>query len=152
MRRPVPPRGRLAIVTDAGRDAVDADGARRRRAPSRTANTCGPDASAAASSWRKSASDGVKNLIAGERTEQAVNHCAGNAGSFRCDRGDYACVLFYFARKAAGALSARYSLRPLISEGGTSTAKLGRIAPRECGAASFRHCERSEAIQLSSRK
>jgi hypothetical protein len=29
------------------------------------------------------------------------------------------------------------------------TAKLGRIAPRECGGASQRHCERSEAIQLS---
>src|SRR5471030_952713 len=29
-------------------------------------------------------------------------------------------------------------------------AQLGRIAPRECGTASQRHCERSEAIQLTS--
>jgi hypothetical protein len=36
-------------------------------------------------------------------------------GDFRCDRGDYARVLFYFAREAAGALSARHSLRPLLS-------------------------------------
>src|SRR5258707_4532206 len=35
-------------------------------------------------------------------------------GDFRCDCGDYARVLFYFAREAAGALSARHSLRPLI--------------------------------------
>jgi hypothetical protein len=41
------------------------------------------------------------------------------SGESGCFRGDYACVLFYFARKAAGALGARHSLRPLISEGGT---------------------------------
>src|SRR5258706_11076768 len=35
-------------------------------------------------------------------------------GDFRCDRGDYARVLFSFAREAAGASSARHSLRPLI--------------------------------------
>jgi hypothetical protein len=34
----------------------------------RTAKACGSDASAAASSWRKAASDGVNNLIAGEIT------------------------------------------------------------------------------------
>jgi len=27
--------------------------------------------------------------------EAAVNHCAGNAGSFRCDRGDYARMLTF---------------------------------------------------------
>jgi hypothetical protein len=32
----------------------------------------------------------------------------------RCNRGDYACVLFYIAREAAGASGARHSLRPLI--------------------------------------
>jgi hypothetical protein len=35
-------------------------------------------------------------------------------GDFRCDRGDYARVLFSFAREAAGASRARHSLRPLI--------------------------------------
>src|SRR5258706_4751713 len=39
-------------------------------------------------------------------------------GDFRCDRGDYARVLFSFVREAAGASSARHSLRPLISQGG----------------------------------
>src|SRR5215212_5731044 len=32
----------------------------------------------------------------------------------RCDRGDYARMLFYFACEAAGASSARHSLRPLL--------------------------------------
>jgi hypothetical protein len=39
--------------------------------------------------------------------------------------------LFYFARKAAGASSARHSLRPLVSEAADFMAKPGRIAPRE---------------------
>jgi hypothetical protein len=48
--RPVPPEGRLAIVTDAGRDAVDAGGASDEGAFLRTAKSCGPDAPTLASS------------------------------------------------------------------------------------------------------
>jgi hypothetical protein len=48
-------------------------------------------------------------------------------GDFRCDRGDYARVLFYFAREAAGASGARHSLRPLFSGGGKFEAKLARM-------------------------
>src|ERR1700722_16674024 len=48
--------------------------------------------------------------------------------------------LFYFACEAAGASSARYSLRPL-SKGQDLLATLGRSAPRECGSAALRHCE-----------
>jgi hypothetical protein len=47
-----PPEGRLAIVTDAGRDAVDAGGASDEGADLRTAKSCGPDASTLASSLR----------------------------------------------------------------------------------------------------
>jgi len=49
----------------------------------------------------------------GEREVSRKNHCAGNAGSFRCDRRDML-VAFYFACEAAGASSARHSLRPLF--------------------------------------
>ena len=49
-RRPTPLEGRIAIVTDAGRDAVDASGATDERADLRTAKSCGPDASTLASS------------------------------------------------------------------------------------------------------
>jgi hypothetical protein len=47
-----PPEGRLAIVTDAGRDAMDAGGASDEGAGLRTAKSCGPDASTPASSLR----------------------------------------------------------------------------------------------------
>jgi hypothetical protein len=62
------------------------------------------------------------------------------SGESGCFRGDYACVLFYFARKAAGALGARHSLRPLISEGGTKEQNSGEITSRECETVP-RHCE-----------
>ena len=51
-RRPAPLEGRFAIVTDAGRDAVDADGAFDERRLRRTAKSCGPDAPTLASSLR----------------------------------------------------------------------------------------------------
>ena len=41
---PVPHEGRLAIVTDAGRDAVDAGSAEDESVGLRTAKSCGPDA------------------------------------------------------------------------------------------------------------
>jgi hypothetical protein len=43
---------------------------------------------------------------------------------------------FIFAREAAGATSARHSLRPLICEG-WMLAQLGRITPRDCDAVSM---------------
>jgi hypothetical protein len=49
-RCPVPLEGRIAIVTDAGRDAVDADGAADESIAPRTAKSCGPDAPTLASS------------------------------------------------------------------------------------------------------
>jgi hypothetical protein len=51
--RPVPLEGRLAIVTDAGRDAVDAGSASDEGADLRTAKSCGPDAPTLASSFAK---------------------------------------------------------------------------------------------------
>jgi hypothetical protein len=45
--------GRFAIVTDVGRDAVDAGGALTNVPALRTAKSCGSDAPMLASSWRK---------------------------------------------------------------------------------------------------
>jgi hypothetical protein len=42
----------LRNVINAGRDAVDADGAQDEGAHSRTAKSCGPDAPTLVSSWR----------------------------------------------------------------------------------------------------
>jgi hypothetical protein len=52
---PVPLEGRFAIVTNAGRDAVDAGGAFDERRCLRTAKSCGPDAPTLASSRRDEA-------------------------------------------------------------------------------------------------
>jgi hypothetical protein len=49
---PVPSEGRFAIVTDAGRDAVDADALEDERRVTRTAKTCGPDTPTLVSSLR----------------------------------------------------------------------------------------------------
>ena len=51
LRRPVPHKGRLEIVTDAGQDAVDAGSALTNALSLRTAKSCGPDAPTLASSW-----------------------------------------------------------------------------------------------------
>jgi hypothetical protein len=64
----------------------------------------------------------------GEREVSRKTIARGMPGDFRCDRGDYARVLFYFAREAAGALSARHSLRPLIFRGREIQVKLARKA------------------------
>jgi hypothetical protein len=50
-RRSVPMQGRIAIVTNAGRNAVDAGSALTNALISRTAKSRGPDASTPASSW-----------------------------------------------------------------------------------------------------
>jgi hypothetical protein len=57
-----PTEGRLAIVTDAGRDAVDALVLNDEQRVRRTAKSCGPDAPTLASSSRKAtfAGDGGK--------------------------------------------------------------------------------------------
>jgi hypothetical protein len=53
LRYPARHEGRFAIVTNVGRDAVDADGADDERRMRRTAKSCGPDAPTLASSLRK---------------------------------------------------------------------------------------------------
>src|SRR6202011_1534261 len=81
---PVPPpfEGRFAIVTDAGRDAVDAGGAKDEGAVLRTAKSCGPDTPTLVSSrWKQfRRRRWQKSPVAGESAIYAVNHCAGSAG------------------------------------------------------------------------
>jgi len=79
-----PLEGRIAIVTDAGLDAMDVSGATDESAHLRTEKSCGPDASTLASSSRKQvfAGDGdKKSPIAGESTKETVKTIAcGDAG------------------------------------------------------------------------
>jgi hypothetical protein len=61
-------RGRLAIVTDAERDAVDAASAQDDGAFLRTAKSCGPDTLTPVSSWRRQTADdgGKRARLTGE--------------------------------------------------------------------------------------
>jgi hypothetical protein len=58
-RRPDPSGGALRNVTNAGQDAVDADGALRRERLKRTEKSCGPDAPTLASSSGEASFSGV---------------------------------------------------------------------------------------------
>jgi hypothetical protein len=83
-RHPVPTEGRFANVTDAGRDAVDADSACDESVCRRTAKTRGPDTPTLVSSWRATADDGGKK--ADHRGERGISRKplrAGMSGDFR---------------------------------------------------------------------
>jgi hypothetical protein len=54
---------------------------------------------------------------------------------------------FYFAHGATGAAGTRSSLRPHLERRCRGITRA--LAPRECGDLARRHCERSEAIQMS---
>src|SRR5258705_13694213 len=111
----------------------------------RTAKSCGSDAPGLASSLREEAQATVttKPGHRGEREVSRKTIACGNAGCFRCDRGDYARVLFYFGREAAGALSARHSLRPLNFRRPDVLGKprAHRAARSRSRIRSYRHCE-----------
>jgi hypothetical protein len=97
-RRPVPLEGRLAIVTDAGRDAVDVE-VLLTRALKRTAKTCGPDASTLASSLRKATSAGDGGKRADLRGERAISRkpLRGDAGCFWRPRCEYSCATTHYS-------------------------------------------------------
>jgi hypothetical protein len=131
--RPVPPhlRGARAIVTDAGRDAVDADGAADESAKTRTAKSCGPDASTPASSLQGSASDGDKQARSpGRARSKPLKPLCREGRVIPVDLAVTTLVCFFiFAREAAGATGTRLSLRPHFL-GRMIHARLGRFAPR----------------------
>ncbi len=116
---PAPTRGTFGHSSrDVGRDAMDAL-ARRRCASMRTAKPCGPDAPTLASSSRRRFARATVAKKPGHRGEHEVSRktiAQGSAGVFRRTCGDSACVLFHFAREAAGAARTRHSLRPCVLE------------------------------------
>jgi hypothetical protein len=113
----------------------------------RTAKSCRSDAPMLASSLREEAQATVSNKPGrGEREVSRKTIARGMPGLLRCDRGDYARVLFSFAREAAGALGTRHSLRPLIRRARDS------CTTRAIHAARSRRCDviaRSNATKQS---
>src|ERR1700676_3002130 len=117
-------------------------GVRRRTALSRTAKSCGPDASTPASSlrWRcePDRADHTFNPQAtvtrkpDRRGEREISRKTIRVRGCRVISVDlyYSCACyFYLAHEAAGAPCARHSPRPLL--GGKFKASLGRNAPRD---------------------
>src|SRR5215208_5159499 len=92
----------------------------------------------------------AKEPFSGKSTEVSRKAIAqGRPECSRCPVCSCAVLLAQIARETAGAASTRSSLCPLFSRRANEDAKLGRITSRE-GASSFScHCERSEAIHLS---
>jgi hypothetical protein len=79
--------GRLAIVTNAGRDAVDALAATDERKLKRTAKSCGPDASTpASSSWEASFSGATVTRKPDRRGEHEVSRKTTAQGRPECFR------------------------------------------------------------------
>src|SRR5256714_9510607 len=132
---------------------MDADGAFDERHLRRTAKSCGSDAPTLASSrrkyfrWRR----WQTSPVTGKSTKETVKTIArGMPGEIRCAGGDYARMLFYFACEAAGASSARHSLRPLMFQMAGRTAKLGH-APRERGGVCLKHAAPLNLARLAGR-
>src|SRR5215203_526112 len=92
---------------------------------------------------------GKRAVLRGEHEVSRKAIAQGRPECSRCPVCSCAVLLAQIAREIAGAASTRSSLCPLFSRRANEDAKLGRITSRE-GASSFsRHCERSEAIHLS---
>jgi hypothetical protein len=86
----------------------------------RTAKTCGPDASALASSFCGSIRESDGGKKADHRGERAISRKAiaqGMSDCLRCPVCSCAHFLVHIAHETAGAARIRHSLRPLISEG-----------------------------------
>ena len=117
--------GRIAIVTNAGRAVVDANGATDERAVSRTSKPCGSGAPLQASSSRRRQrvarmTGSTKQLVPGESAEEAVKPLRGEcrmfSGASAVKTGVHT-QLTHCAHQAAGALGTRHSPRPLFDEG-----------------------------------
>jgi len=98
---------------------MDAGGAADESADLRTAKSCGPDAPTLVSSWRNYFRQcrWQKSPVTGESTKQTVKTIArGMPGCSGVTVVTNARV-YYTPRAAAGASSARHSLRPLMFRG-----------------------------------
>src|SRR5207302_11131607 len=102
---------------NAEQDAVDAEGAIDERRLRRTAKSCGPDTPTLVSSWRKVFPPATVANKPGHRGARGVTVktiARGMPGETGVTVVTMLACLFYFTCEAAGASSARHSLRPLI--------------------------------------
>src|SRR5437868_6996343 len=81
---------------------------------------------------------GKRAVLRGEPVISRKAIAQGMSDVLRCPVCSCALCFVQTAHETAGAARIRHSLRPLFEEGGAFLAKLGRIAPRECGRTSSR--------------
>jgi hypothetical protein len=107
------------VVTNVGRDAMDAGCVARRAARTRTAKSCGPGAPGLALSLAGDLrGDGDYEVTdTGESTKISVNTIAQGRPDVSVEPVVNNSCASYTAHEAAGAASARSSLRPLLFEG-----------------------------------
>ena len=132
-RRPVPQRG-VAQRHERGAGCGGRGCAFGRRALRRTEKSCGPDTPTLVSSLRMQVRRRrwQESPVAGESTKETVKTIArGMPGVSGVTVVTTLVCYQHTAHEAAGASSARHSLRPLISEGGKFTANLRAHAPRD---------------------
>jgi hypothetical protein len=107
------------VVTNVGRDAMDALCVARRAARTRTTKSCGPGAPGLALSLAGDLrGDGDYEVTdTGESTKISVNTIAQGRPDVSVEPVVSNSCAFFTAHEAAGAASARSSLRPLLFEG-----------------------------------
>jgi hypothetical protein len=133
-----PTEGRIAIVTNAGLDVMDAGGATDESACLRTAKPCGPDTPTLVSSrWSDPPATVAKKPV--HRGERGISRkplragMPGVSGELAVNTRVHSTPTT-FAREAAGALGTRHSPRPL------SRAALDSFTTRVQRAARIRRC------------
>ena len=125
-----------------------------RKRPQRTAKSCGPGAATLASSCvvRPTQRRWQKRPLTGESTKRSLKPLRGESRVVPAEPVVTTLVCFFqSAYEAAGAASARLSLRPLRFRGTTKLQNSGKSLPRECERVFARHCEErsDEAIHSS---
>jgi len=133
------------VVTNVGRDAMDAICVARRAARTRTTKSCGPGAPGLALSLAGDLrGDGDYEVTdTGESTKISVNTIAQGRPDVSVEPVVNNSCASYTAHEAAGAASARSSLRPLLFEGRRFSQSLGHAVSREGRRASALRVERS---------
>jgi hypothetical protein len=127
--------GALAIVTNVGRDAMDAEASLDERRLWRTAKSCGPDIPTLISGATRERCHPRRqpSPVSGASTKQTVKtNRAGKAGSSGVPVVTNSCA-FYFAHEAAGAACIRLSLRPLFAEWLIVEQNSGALCRERCG-------------------
>src|SRR6266568_2505383 len=138
-------RGALAIVTNVGRVAVDAE-VPVTKVLKRTAKTCGPDARYAGVKFRGNKllrSDGGKRASAhrGERVISRKAIAQGMSDCLRCPVCSCAQLLLHCARDLGCSAHPAFPAPSDFERSRKLLTNLGHFVPRECEGAFGRHCE-----------